>query len=54
MKIRLDRPRCEGHGVCEAAASDLVRLDNEGGPALAIRSSTAPSATQAAHADLTI
>lgn len=27
MKIELDRPRCEAHGLCEEAAPDLMHLD---------------------------
>ncbi|MEX5299860.1 ferredoxin [Kocuria sp. CPCC 205292] len=30
MKITLDRPRCEGHGLCEEAAPQLMHLDEEG------------------------
>jgi ferredoxin len=30
MKILLDRPRCEGHGLCEEAAPDLMHLDDDG------------------------
>ncbi|WAL68561.1 ferredoxin [Amycolatopsis cynarae] len=30
MKIVLDRPRCEGHGLCEEAAPQLVHLDDDG------------------------
>ncbi|MFJ8768930.1 MULTISPECIES: ferredoxin [Streptomyces] len=30
MKIILDRPRCEGHGLCEEAAPQLMHLDDEG------------------------
>lgn len=30
MKIVLDRPRCEGHGLCEEAAPALMHLDDEG------------------------
>ena len=30
MKIELDRPRCEGHGLCEEAAAQLMHLDDEG------------------------
>lgn len=30
MHIELDRPRCEGHGLCEEVAPDLVHLDDEG------------------------
>ena len=30
MKIELDRPRCEGHGLCEEAAPDLMHLDDNG------------------------
>ena len=30
MKIVLDRPRCEGHGLCEEAAPTLMHLDDDG------------------------
>ncbi|QSB15939.1 ferredoxin [Natronosporangium hydrolyticum] len=30
MHIIVDRDRCEGHGVCEAAAPELFQLDDEG------------------------
>ena len=30
MKVILDRPRCEGHGLCEEAAPKLMHLDDEG------------------------
>lgn len=30
MRIDLDRPRCEGHGLCEEAAPDLMHLDDNG------------------------
>ncbi|MCX6501784.1 MAG: ferredoxin [Microbacterium sp.] len=30
MKIQLDRPRCEGHGLCEEAAPQLMHLDDDG------------------------
>ncbi|MGW3512466.1 ferredoxin [Streptomyces sp. NPDC000994] len=30
MKIVLDRPRCEGHGLCEEAAPQLMHLNDEG------------------------
>ncbi|MDR7083528.1 ferredoxin [Arthrobacter ginsengisoli] len=30
MKIVLDRPRCEGHGLCEEAAPQLMHLDDQG------------------------
>jgi ferredoxin len=30
LTIELDVPRCEGHGLCEEAAPDLVHLDDEG------------------------
>lgn len=28
-RIELDRPRCEGHGLCEEAAPDLMHLDDD-------------------------
>jgi len=30
MRIVLDRPRCEGHGLCEEAAPQLLHLDDDG------------------------
>jgi ferredoxin len=30
MKIILDRPRCEGHGLCEEVAAKLMHLDDAG------------------------
>ena len=30
MRLVLDRPRCEGHGLCEEAAPDLMHLDDDG------------------------
>lgn len=30
MRIELDRPRCEGHGLCEETAPDLMHLDDDG------------------------
>lgn len=30
MRIVLDRPRCEGHGLCEEAAPQLMHLDDNG------------------------
>ncbi|KAD3633007.1 ferredoxin [Arthrobacter yangruifuii] len=30
MRIELDRPRCEGHGLCEEAAPELMHLDDDG------------------------
>ncbi|WP_026454346.1 ferredoxin [Saccharomonospora iraqiensis] len=30
MRIVLDRPRCEGHGLCEEAAPHLMHLDDDG------------------------
>ena len=29
-RIELDRPRCEGHGMCEDAVPELFRLDDDG------------------------
>lgn len=30
MRLVLDRPRCEGHGLCEEAAPRLLHLDDDG------------------------
>jgi ferredoxin len=30
LTIELDQPRCEGHGLCEEAAPDLMHLDDDG------------------------
>lgn len=30
MRIELDVPRCEGHGLCEEAAPRLMHLDDDG------------------------
>ena len=30
MRIVIDRPRCEGHGLCEEAAPELMHLDDDG------------------------
>ncbi|OAV62136.1 ferredoxin [Enteractinococcus helveticum] len=29
-RFALDRPRCEGHGLCEEAAPHLMHLDDDG------------------------
>jgi ferredoxin len=30
IKLVLDRPRCEGHGLCEEVAAQLLHIDDEG------------------------
>jgi ferredoxin len=30
MRILVDRLRCEGHGLCEEAAPELMHLDDDG------------------------
>ncbi|BFG81017.1 hypothetical protein PTKU46_90510 [Paraburkholderia terrae] len=30
IKLILDRPRCEGHGLCEEVAAQLLHIDDEG------------------------
>lgn len=30
MRIVLDRPRCEGHGLCESVAPSVMHLDDDG------------------------
>lgn len=49
MQFDLNRPRCEGHGLCEEAAPALMHLDDEGFPVFDV---PRPDATQdrAAHA----
>ncbi|MTE17449.1 ferredoxin [Nocardia aurantiaca] len=49
MKIVLDRPRCEGHGLCEEAAPDLMHLDNDG-ELIIDREEIGDAETAAAHA----
>ena len=38
MRFELDRPRCEGHGLCEEAAPDLLHLDDDGFPVFDVES----------------
>lgn len=30
MRVHVDQARCEGHGLCEEAAPQLMHLDDEG------------------------
>lgn len=30
ITVKVDRERCEGHGLCEAVAPAVFRLDDEG------------------------
>ena len=30
VRIEVDRDRCEGHGMCEATAPEVYRLDDDG------------------------
>lgn len=30
MKVVVDWPKCEGHGLCELTAPEVYRLDDEG------------------------
>ncbi|MCD2113292.1 MULTISPECIES: ferredoxin [Rhodococcus] len=48
MKITLDRPRCEGHGLCEEAAPELMHLDDDGELILDVTEVSADSAEAAA------
>ena len=34
MKLRLDPTACDGHGLCAAAAPELIELDEWGYPVL--------------------
>ena len=38
VKFELDRARCEGHGLCEEAAPNLLHLDDEGFPVFDVES----------------
>ena len=31
-RLTIDRTRCEGHGMCEQAAPNFIRLDDEAQP----------------------
>lgn len=48
--ITLDRPRCEGHGLCEEAAPELMHLDEEGELVLDVAEVDAADATSLAAA----
>lgn len=50
MRIVLDRPRCEGHGLCEEAAPTLMHLDEEGELVIDHEEITAGSADEVAAA----
>lgn len=47
MRIELDRPRCEGHGLCEEAAPDLMHLDDEGELVIDVSEVTGQDVTRA-------
>ncbi|MFI7589939.1 ferredoxin [Spongisporangium articulatum] len=34
MRIEVDRDRCEGHGLCEEKAPQVLELDGDGYPVL--------------------
>ncbi len=46
MKIVLDRPRCEGHGLCEEVAPKLMHLDDAGELVLDVEEVTDENAEQ--------
>ncbi len=50
MKIVLDRPRCEGHGLCEEAAPRLMHLDDDGDLVLDVEEVHDPADVEAAKA----
>ncbi|REF00949.1 ferredoxin [Thermomonospora umbrina] len=43
MEIIVDHDRCEGHGVCEEAAPELFRLDDDGVPVLLFEGPAVPA-----------
>ncbi|GIE92957.1 ferredoxin [Paractinoplanes rishiriensis] len=51
MRITLDRDRCEGHGVCESAAPELFRLDDQGDLEFPLDGQEIPPPLRAAAAD---
>ena len=50
MRIVLDRPRCEGHGLCEEAAPGLMHLDDDGELVLEVEDVTADADIATAQA----
>ncbi|MEV0675300.1 ferredoxin [Actinosynnema sp. NPDC050436] len=48
MRLIVDRDRCEGHGVCESAAPDLLELDEHGDLVLLAEGELAPEHRQQA------
>ena len=48
MRLDVDRDRCEGHGLCEAAAPLVYQLDDEG--ELVLLHDVVPAALQASAA----
>lgn len=47
MQLILDRPRCEGHGLCEEAAPELMHLDDDGDLVLDVETVEGPQADAA-------
>ncbi|WP_067664817.1 ferredoxin [Nocardia miyunensis] len=47
MRIVVDRSRCEGHGLCEGAAPELLHLDDDGELVLDNEEITGPDAARA-------
>jgi ferredoxin len=35
MRVEVDQERCEGHGMCEQTAPELIRLDDDAVPRVA-------------------
>lgn len=50
MKIEIDRPRCEGHGLCEEAAPTLMHLDDDAELVLDVTEVDGDDATRAQSA----
>lgn len=52
MQIILDRPRCEGHGLCAEVAPKLMHLDEQGELVLDVEhvDDNDPAAVEAAKA----
>lgn len=54
MRIIVDRPRCEGHGLCEEKAPTLMHLDDDGELVIDVEEVDDPADVAAANAAVRI